>query len=51
MKSKTLNSEIVFTIFQQPGMPDEKYEEDLRWVGKDLGGLKSILERDVLQHN
>jgi hypothetical protein len=37
--------EVVFTLFRQPGTTDEKFEEDARWVAKDLGILRDLLER------
>lgn len=38
-------SEIIFTLFRQPGMSDEKFLEDARWVEKDLKILKELLEK------
>ena len=38
-------SEVVFTLFRQPEMTDEKFEEDRRWIEKDLLQLKAILEK------
>ena len=38
-------SEVVFTLLRQPDMTDEKFAEDARWVEKDLGALKRLLER------
>jgi len=38
-------SEVVFTLFRQPGVTDEKFSEDARWVEKDLNILKGLLER------
>lgn len=37
-------SEILFTVFQMPGMSDEKYAEDVGLVERDLRTLKKILE-------
>jgi hypothetical protein len=37
-------SDVIFTLFQSPGMSDEKYAEDIRLVERDLGTLKEILE-------
>ena len=37
-------SEIFFTLIRQPEMSDEKFEEDARWVEKDLNILKGLLE-------
>ena len=38
-------SEVVFTLVRQPGISDEKFDEDARWVKKDLDVLKQLLER------
>ena len=37
-------SEIVFTLFRQPGMSDQQFAADADWVARDLATLKSILE-------
>lgn len=37
-------SEVVFTLFRQSDMTDEKFYEDAEWVKKDLEKLKSVLE-------
>lgn len=37
-------SELVFTLFRQPGMSDEKFAEDIEWVGRDLKAVKALLE-------
>ena len=37
-------SEIIFTLFQPPGMSDEKYAEDAGLVEQDLKNLTSVLE-------
>jgi hypothetical protein len=37
-------SEIFFTLIRQPDVSKEKFEEDARWVEKDLLILKEILE-------
>ena len=36
--------EIVFTLFRQPAMTDEKFAADSAWVARDLQTLKSLLE-------
>lgn len=36
--------EIIFTLFQLPGVSDEKFSVDAQWVQDDLDKLKSILE-------
>lgn len=38
-------SEIIFTLFRQPDMSDEKFAEDAKWVEKDLKRLKGLLEQ------
>ncbi len=42
-------SEAMFTLFQPPGMSDEKFDADSALVEEDLKALKHILEnkRDV----
>jgi hypothetical protein len=37
-------SEVIFTLFQTPGMTDEILERDIRWVTGDLATLKDLLE-------
>ena len=38
-------SELIFTLFRQPDMSDEKFAEDRVAVEKDLQTLKEVLER------
>jgi hypothetical protein len=38
-------SEVIFTLFRQPSVSEEKFAEDAKWVEKDLRMLKSLLER------
>jgi len=38
-------SDVLFTLFQLPGMSDEKYAEDAGLVARDLETLKRVLER------
>lgn len=38
-------SEIVFTLFRNAEMTDEKFEQDAVWVKKDLTEVKNMLER------
>ena len=40
-------SEVVFTLFRQPGTSDAKFAEDASWVEKDLRALKTALEAPV----
>lgn len=37
-------SEMIFTLFQQMGMSDEQFENDLRMVRQDLDTLKRVME-------
>jgi hypothetical protein len=37
--------ELLFTLFREPGMSDERYAGDLEFVKKDLKGLKELLEK------
>jgi hypothetical protein len=37
-------SEVIFTLFPQPGMSAEKFQEDARMVRQDLDSLKRVLE-------
>jgi hypothetical protein len=37
-------SELIFTVFRLPGMSNEKFAEDAKWVERDLEALKNLLE-------
>jgi hypothetical protein len=37
-------SEVLLTLFRQPGVSDEKFAADAAWVLKDLRALKALLE-------
>jgi hypothetical protein len=37
-------SEVLLTLFRQPGMSDEKFAADAEWVLRDLQKLKALLE-------
>jgi uncharacterized membrane protein len=37
-------SELVFTLYQRPGVSDRAFEEDAKMVAKDLESLKALLE-------
>jgi hypothetical protein len=37
--------EVIFTVFQQANMSDEKFSEDANLVEKDLRSLKHVLEK------
>ena len=32
-------------MLRQPGVSDGEFSEDAKWVGKDLGILKNLLEK------
>jgi hypothetical protein len=38
-------SEVLLTIFRQPGVSEEKFAEDAHWVRRDLETLKELLEK------
>ena len=38
-------SEVVFTVYQRPGMTDEQFEQDAAAVAADLERLRALLER------
>ena len=38
-------SEMLFTLFQMPGMTNRNYAADLKLVKKDLRTLKKVLEK------
>jgi hypothetical protein len=40
-------SEVFFTLIRQPGVSDEKFEQDAKWVEKDLKILKGLLEKGL----
>lgn len=37
-------SELIFTLFRQPGMSDGQYARDVEWVMRDLIALQRLLE-------
>lgn len=39
------HSEVMFTVFRQPGMSDADYDADLALVRQDLAGLQRVLEK------
>lgn len=39
------DSEVIFTLFRLPGMSADAYERDRAMVEKDLGMLKTVMER------
>lgn len=38
-------SEVIFTLFRQPDMTDERFAQDRAAVQKDLGNLKRLMEK------
>jgi len=38
-------TEVLITVFRQPGVSDEKFAEDTQWVRRDLEALKELLEK------
>ncbi len=38
-------AEVQLTLFRQPGMDDEAFARDRRWIRKDLATLKALAER------
>ncbi len=38
-------SELVFTLYRQPDISDQKFAEDAELVEKDLKRLKTLLEK------
>lgn len=38
--------EVLFTMFQTPGMTDEQFRSDADMVMRDLQSLKSVLEQN-----
>jgi len=40
-------AEVLFTLIQFPGMPDEKFSRDMGMIERDLKTLKTVLERDA----
>lgn len=38
-------SQVMLTLYRQPGMDDEKFAADAKWINKDLVALKKLVER------
>lgn len=38
-------SEVIFTVFQQPGMTDDSFSKDIGLVEQDLKSLKAVMEQ------
>ena len=39
-------ADVQFTLFRLPGMTDQKFAADAKWVMRDLNRLKELLERE-----
>jgi hypothetical protein len=42
-------SEVLLTVFRQPGMTDEMFERDVEWVRRDLATLAGLIEGGELR--
>ncbi|WP_157215937.1 polyketide cyclase [Flavisphingomonas formosensis] len=38
-------AEVMLTLFRQPGMDEERFSADIKWVNRDLKALKALIER------
>lgn len=38
-------SEVLLTVFRQPGTTEEQFVDDTKWVRRDLEALKELLEK------
>jgi len=38
-------AEVMLTLFRQPGMDDERFAADAKWINRDLKALKALIER------
>lgn len=38
-------AEVMLTLFRQPGMDEERYSADAKWINRDLKALKTLIER------
>lgn len=39
-------AEVMITLFRQPGMSDERYAADAKWIQRDLAALKKLIEAE-----
>jgi hypothetical protein len=39
-------SELLITVFRQPGVTEEKFVDDTQWVRRDLEALRDFLEKN-----
>jgi len=37
-------AEVMLTLFRQPGMDDERFAADIKWINRDLKALKALVE-------
>ena len=37
-------AEVSLTLFRQPGMDDERFAADIKWINRDLKALKTLIE-------
>ena len=37
-------AEVMLTLFRQPGMDEERFAADIRWINRDLKALKNLVE-------
>jgi len=38
-------AEVMLTLFRQPGMDEERFAADARWINRDLKALKALIEK------
>jgi len=38
-------AEVVLTLFRQPGMTNERFAADAKWINKDLATLRGLFPR------
>jgi hypothetical protein len=38
-------AEVMLTLYRQPGMTDEKFSADAKWINRDLHALKALFPR------
>jgi hypothetical protein len=39
-------AEVMLTLFRQPGMDDERFAADAKWINRDLKSLKTLIESE-----
>ena len=45
LRTNETGAEVIFILFRQPGMSDEKFRADAEQVKKDLQTLKDLLKK------